>query len=331
MKLRKPHNGATVNLHTKVQQEFIERIQANGIIAAQEWLRIFKKNQELSYPESVHFSWETEEEEVLLEISESPDFDNARKIRVKGTEWAEANLLIGHTYFWRVNGSTPFCFETEGVCPRFVRVDGVLNVRDLGGGKIRQGLAYRGSELNGYFNISEEGKKTFTEQLRIKTQLDLRLEWFEKLDASPAGETVRLVQIPYRPYKEVFEERYRNAICEIMDLFADESNYPVYFHCVGGADRTGMIAQFLRAIAGETEETLHLDYELTSLSSYAFDFNSEGFRFRTAPYYVEFLNMLEAYAPGEPLEMRLLAFLEACGVTKACMAKIRAILTAQER
>ena len=330
MKLLEPHDGAKVSLHTNVQKELIERIHASDITTALEWLRTFKKNQELSYPEPVRFLWETREEEALLEISETPGFENAKKVCVKGNNWTEENLLIGHTYFWRVNGSEPFCFETECACPRFIRVDGVLNVRDLGGEKIRQGIVYRGSELNGYFNISEEGKKVFKEQLNIKTQLDLRLEWFGKLELSPTGDVVRLVQIPYRPYKEVFEERYRNAICEIMDLFADESNYPIYFHCVGGADRTGMIAQFLRAIAGETEETLHLDYELTSLSSYAYDFNSEGFRFRTAPYYVEFLNMLEAYAPGEPLEKRLLAFLEACGVTKMCIEKIRTILTARK-
>lgn len=58
---------------------------------------------------------------------------------------------------------------------------------------------------------------------------------------------------------KIFEEEYKENICEIMNFFAEESNYPIYFHCMGGADRTRMIALYLQALVGEAEEDIYLD------------------------------------------------------------------------
>ena len=53
-------------------------------------------------------------------------------------------------------------------------------VRDVGGaitpeGKaVRQGLLYRGSEMNSHLTITEEGLNNMREVLKINTQLDIR-------------------------------------------------------------------------------------------------------------------------------------------------------------
>ena len=326
MKLLTPENRAHVVLHTKIQKTFLELVAEADISAALDWLRTFKTYQELTYPEPVNVSWESDEDRFLLELSETPDFSNVRTVSGTGTEAELENLKIGQTYFWRVNGCAPFRFQTEAGFPRFIRIDGLVNIRDLGGEKIRQGLVYRGCAMNEAYSISETGKQMFSEILKIQTDLDLREEWFKRLEKSPAGENVRLIQIPYRSYREIFDPPYPAAIREIMEVFSDKDNYPVYFHCKAGADRTGMIALFLHAIAEERDELMHLDYELTSLSSHAYDYNEEGFRFRTADYYEEFLNMVAEYAPGEPLGIQLLAYLKACGVTDDCIRRIREIL-----
>ena len=50
-----------------------------------------------------------------------------------------------------------------------------------------------------------------------------------------------------------------------MEFFAEEENYPIYFHCRGGADRTGMIAMLLRAIAGVSDETIRNIHNIITL------------------------------------------------------------------
>ena len=330
MKLLYPNNGAIVEIQTALQREFIARNKCDGIENALNWLRPLKQGQELSNPAPVRFSWETDSEESVLELSENKAFENARVFFCNGTSIEADNLLAGQKYYWRVNGCKSFWFETADAYPRFIRIDGCHNVRDMGGAKIKQGLLYRGSELDRHYKIAEKGKRIFTQVLNIKTELDLRLESIGEIDKCSAGDSVRLVQMPYRPYEEIFEDRHRAMIVKIMELFADERNYPIYFHCWGGADRTGMLALYLMAIAGESEENMHLDYEMTSLSSYAYQFNDEGFRSRKAEYYTDFLHLIASFAPGEPFPKQILAFLRSCGVTEACMNKIKAIISKGE-
>jgi len=54
-----------------------------------------------------------------------------------------------------------------------------------------------------------------------------------------------------------------NNESEIMRVFADINNYPIIFHCVWGADRTGTVAYLLEMLVGVNEENRIKDYELT--------------------------------------------------------------------
>ena len=355
MELLYPQNGAIIELHSKEQDAFIERIASDGTDAALEWLsaakqhtkqqekilgmlkgcgidavrswlEAFVKENEWTYSKPIKFQWETDSDESVFELAETAEFDKPLVVRTRDAFCEIRNLKKGQRYFWRVNNCAPFTFETADTFPRFIKIDGLQNVRDLGDSKIRQGILYRGSELCGVFNITDEGRRVFCEELGIKTELDLRGEWLNETDRSPAGDRVQLIQIPYRPYKEIFEEQHKKELCRIMEVLADAANYPVYFHCMVGGDRTGMLAMFLRAIAGSSEEEIHLDYDLTSLSSQGYWFNIEGYRRRTDPIYIKTLEMLEQYAPGEGLVVQIHKFLESCGVTKERIETIKAIL-----
>lgn len=325
-----PHNGEVISLHTELQDSYIKRIKETGIESANEWLLNYKDDRDQSHPVPVEFQWNTEAEESIFEIAEDETFANARGFCIREKSCEIETLKGGTRYYWRVNGCTPFVFETADLFPRFIRIDGVINVRDLGGLRIKQGLLYRGGGLNADHEITDAGRRTFCEELGIKTELDLRAEHVGKMTESPAGKSVQLRQVPYRPYKEIFEPQHKEAIREIMDIFADETNYPIYFHCAGGADRTGMIAMYLRAIAGETGEDIHLDYELTSLSIYKYIYSALSLRSRTAPYYVEMLDMLAKYGPEKKLTEQIIAFLDSCGVTEACRQKIREIIVSEK-
>ena len=54
-----------------------------------------------------------------------------------------------------------------------------------------------------------------------------------------------------------------DAVAKAFALLADRANYPLVFHCIGGADRTGTVAFILNALLGCAEEELYLDWEVT--------------------------------------------------------------------
>ena len=320
-----PTDGYTFDTHTDIQNGFIEKVTDEGIDEALVWLEGVKNDTEQSHPEALFFSWENNGSETyIFELSEAEDFSDSYKKEYIGTSCEMYNLKVGTKYYWRVNGAEAQSFTTEDNIFRFLKLDGALNVRDVGGNNIKQGLVYRGSDIITTFPLSEEGKYHFTDVLGIKTEIELRKE--TSGTASAVGDRVAYKHLPYRPYKEIFLEENKKGIAEIMEFLSDEENYPVYIHCLGGADRTGMIAIYLRALAGESDDIIHLDYELTSLSTYAGGLaegaQANGFRSRNYDYYTEFLSMLNEYAPGEPLSVQVRAFLKDCGVTDECMDKI---------
>ena len=319
-----PPEGFLFDPHTPVQEEFIRRIQETGISAALDWLRTVKNGTEHTYPQPLRLLWESDDSHSRLELAEKPDFSDA-VLRITGDPfWAAENLKTGTTYYWRVNGCAARSFRTAPVHPRFIRVDGALNVRDIGGIGIRQGLVYRGSAIDAPFGITDAGRQAFRD-LGIKTELELRMDGDPGPSLVPG---VEKITIPYRPYQEAFEPQHREHLRQIVTLLAEEDRYPVYIHCMGGADRTGMIAFYLRALLGETDEQIHLDYEVTALSTYAAGARegADGFRSRNAPYYRAFLDTLQSYAPGQPLHICVPLFLLSCGVTREQMEKIRHLL-----
>ena len=315
-------------IQTEIQRTFINKVRVEGIDRALPWLKSVQGEREFSYPEKLVLKWEGDKAFYRLEISETEDFAVARVIQLQENSCVLENLKIGWKYYWRVDGGQVQTFETENGEWRFIRIDGLRNVRDLGGRKIKQGLVYRGSETDGRnYRITEQGKKVFRDELKIKTELDLRAEYFGCFVAPIEG--VELKQIPYRPYIEVFEEKHRREVVEIMTFLSDENVYPLYFHCMGGADRTGMIALYLQALVGEKEADIFLDYELTSLARIPqldAPTTVDGYRSRNSDYFVAFLNELQKYAPSQGLQSQVRAFLKDCGVSDSCMNKIVEIL-----
>lgn len=168
-------------------------------------------------------------------------------------------------------------FKTCDIPTRVIHVDGIANVRDLGGyetslvegGKTKQGMIYRGSALQDetrQLSITEEGEQVFLHELGIKTEIELRDT--EILSSSLSGK-LSYKQLPIAVYNEVFDENQettRKSYQELLELLADEENYPVYIHCQQGDDRTGTVAFFLNALLGVGYNDLCIDYEMTSFS-----------------------------------------------------------------
>ena len=328
IELKKPENNQTVQLLPEEQRQLRSGVPVSGETNEVNWRSPALDGTERSYPLKVHFAWKSEGTDGCMEKAHLfTRMDREDEIVLDGDHGqAEVeNLFIGQRYYWLVTAeneahtvcSSPiFCFDTDAAAPRLIHAEGLTNVRDLGGwvtkdGRVmRQGLFFRGSEMDDHHRLQPEGKKVLLETLKIKTDMDLRRGVNERLTESPMGKEVDWLYAPLRPYEEFLAENMWENIRFIFDKLCDRSIYPVYCHCWGGADRTGILAMSICAIMGVPDEQLLQDYELTSFSIY-------GKRMRTAPYFVPFPEGLKEYGIEEVgLGESIKRFLLHIGVTR---------------
>ena len=184
----------------------------------------------------------------------------------------ENNNIISETKTFRTKNDPRLIFvpdATEAIFP--TKGYGPVNVRDFGGktvisgGKTRQSLAYRGTELDGIYTLSEKGLELFRDELKIKTELDLRYPGnVTGRTHSAMGKDINWIHIPINAYNS-FTPEQNNYFRDAIRVFANKENYPIYFHCTGGVDRTGEIAFMLNAVCDVDTEENFLDYEISSL------------------------------------------------------------------
>jgi protein tyrosine/serine phosphatase len=261
----------------------------------------------------------------------------ASPFRLDGLAEAHAhieNLRIGTRYFWKVfawqNGqlaaeSAVWSFTTHSQPPRWIYIPGITNVRDLGGwplvggGRIRQGLIFRSSEMNSHLSITAQGRYILEQQLGIRTDIDLRGS--DELRQPVLDETrVAYFNFPIQSYGYFAKPENWADYREVFRLLANPQCYPLILHCWGGADRTGTAAFLLGAVLGVETASLVRDYELTSLSIW-------GERKYSSSEFQGFLKALAGFAaPGTDVQTQAEGYLRAIGVTAAEIASIRAIM-----
>ena len=171
-------------------------------------------------------------------------------------------------------------FKTASEPPRWIELEGrVKNVRDLGGWtacggrKVRAGLVFRGQGLNdnslveigyGRNRLMVEDVEFMTKTLGIKTDLDLRSDReVAGMTRSPLGGGVKFIRRFSPEYGAIFASPGRETMAANFRVFCDRANYPVYFHCIAGADRTGTLAYVLNGLLGVAKEDLERDWEST--------------------------------------------------------------------
>ncbi len=325
VKLISPENREIVDLNAPFQQEFYECENYRAVKKVIKKLVKQKKAEGFfTAPTPAVFRWETDVENSILEISESEDFECAKKLLISGYSAEIYNLKKDTEYFWRVNGCEPRRFFTDSVPPRWIKADGCMNIRDLGGGynrdgvRLRQDMIFRGVKLENL--ASEDGIKALN-GLGIRTEIDLRREAVGKMESSPLGDGVKYILHVCNGYHDFLQKDSKEDIKKLIEYFADESNYPVYFHCHGGADRTGTLAFMLGAILGLDDKTLIRDYELTMISS------PEKKMSRSRKNKIKlFLKLLHGRNKNQPLGDNAVDFLRECGVTEETFEQIRKIM-----
>ena len=236
----------------------------------------------------------------IVELSTTEDFSTFKKYKSNTNSITLPGTLIpGTKYYWRVkdNDNNIVCntrgFEVDGsITTRLITIEGVSNVRDMGGwtakdgNVIPYGKLYRGARLT---NITSQGIKTMLDDLGIKTEIDLRAgadgvkEINDiRLDYTKCGFDQYTMIVPGYTTPEIqgrpgshygHNSTIIPGLQKIFNILANPNNYPIYFHCNAGADRTGTLAYLINGLLGVSYEDLTRDFELTT-------FSSQGNRFR---------------------------------------------------
>ena len=239
---------------------------------------------ELSRPRALTIDWDADSisEAYCVRISEHEDMSDYSSYCFEANAATEIyNLKLGTTYYCMVYDpegspiSSRQILTTDAQAPRNMYVDGVTNVRDLGGwsipcGKVKQGLIYRCGRLNEnkqetpVAKITEKGIDTMLNEMNIRSEIDLRKTSDNEVggltDKSILGDSVNYYQCPMG-YNGNMLTNNRDMIRHIFaDVLSKEENYPLIFHCSIGTDRTGLVAFLINGLLGVDINDLYRDY-----------------------------------------------------------------------
>lgn len=247
-------------------------------------------------------------------------------------DYTNSLLTTGEFRGWTGRADLP-----PGRLVRWIDVEGTCNFRDVGGWNgLVSGRVYRGAEPNCHprdpkapdrfhdLSATLAGLDTLSKTLGIRTDLDLRAGWESPTPDETPIPGARLVRLPCGSYADLLPET--GTVARILRVFADRANYPVYFHCYGGADRTGSVAFILEGLCGASETDLCIDYELTSFSRIG-----AGRHRMDGPYHYASLVKAMKSRPGTTLTDKIERYVrESCGLKQDEIAAIRRMLVQDE-
>ena len=258
----------------------------------QEIIAALRNNSVRNYQAQKTVFWkDNHNDPYTIEVSNNKAFNNVKSyVSSLNAFTFEGTFTPGETIYYRVKDANDklivddLSFKiNDDYSLRPITVDGMHNFRDLGGWKakdghkVQYGKLYRGGALTG---ITPAGEKTFLNTLGIKTEIDLRRDGTKECDNvvnyQNCGMWMYTAIIPgYAVYteddahiKRGFEEYSIASIKKAFEILADEDNYPVYYHCTAGADRTGTLSYLINGLLGVDLADLTRDFELTSFSAY---------------------------------------------------------------
>lgn len=273
------------DLHNSYQEAYLSQTDHTNISPFADG------KEEKSKPEAVELSFSCSYPSTKtlsfyrVDISLDPDFVSFCSDEVTSPKASFANLMVGKTYYYRVNAhfeggevysSESASFITLSDGPRAIDIDGVTNMRDLGGKevgegkKIKQGLLYRCGRLNTSWQsrrikeITPAGIKEMKEKLGIRSEIDLRKSYEGEtsyITSSPLGKEVNYFDCAMEYGSSTpFYEHNKDAIRAAFNACANPSCLPLIFHCDIGTDRTGAFAYLLLGLLGASEVDLEIDY-----------------------------------------------------------------------
>ncbi|MCR5183119.1 MAG: tyrosine-protein phosphatase [Opitutales bacterium] len=321
-----------------------------------------QKLNDLRDAEPTLFTWECTDGETgtfELVLSTAEDLSEPTDVFVypktpDGNVIRAVNFRTGTTYYWRIRcksddgtvTESPISkFTSDEKMPRLMRLNGIGNVRDLGGRKalrgvpVKQGMIFRSATLvenSPDFKNSAETSKSLSDFERGKVLLDPAaatyaveiLKWRTELDlrcdAELGGQNasaipgVNYINIFTPEYCKIFSAHFspsKQALSRAFRVFCDEKNYPVLFHSYQGADRAGTLAFILNGLLGVSPNELQKDWEISA---------------GTHLNYKDFFTLLHCFDDfGDRetlLSVKIERYLKTCGITQGEIDEFRRIM-----
>lgn len=298
------------------------------------------------FPMVVKWKSNNEVKNQILYISKTSSINILDNVNTKqydvacGTsDFCVYNLIPNKKYYYKICGidfhNNPIIikedsFTTSGNS-RMLNIDGLKNVRDLGGwsvggnGFVKYGLLFRGCELDdtgGSVGLTSEGKKELFERIGIRVDIDLRTNVGNT--KSPIGARVEYSCYPIEPYDVGLKKSTTQLLIKsIFELIENKlsTGTPIYFHCQGGRDRTGTLAFLILGTLGVSESDIAKDYELTEFA-YPHYLQDSPNTSRKAQQYVDMVNYIKAFE-GETISDKIIAYLLSIGVSQTTIDNIK--------
>ena len=282
-----PDGGFIINdltepaeIHTSAQKSYLEytgdySLMISGVPDAQ-------SNSSGSNPVTITFDYTAPNGKTVSKYSivSGKESDLSDGYQVDGNTNKSISFLnpyLGRNYYKLIANFTDntteessiHYFDVDSTCPRNLTIDGITNCRDMGGrlledgGTFKQGLIYRtsgnsfkpdGSSTT--YTISNSGKLEMINHLKVKTEINLAET---KYALSLSGTTVKDM---YMTPSNGINHFSRNAelVKDFFEILADSNNYPIFYHCKIGTDRTGLCAILLNGLLGVSLNDIYQDY-----------------------------------------------------------------------
>ena len=252
------------------------------------------------------------------------------------------NSYLGDNYFQIIanysdnttDSSVIKKYTVENVYPRNLKIDGMTNCRDMGGGRtledggtIKQGLIFRTSGTNSWGNgkavvpdnITNDGKAELLQRLGCKTEINVNNSGSNQVGVQNFVDA-------YMWYDGGKHHLFRNSepIKKVFHALSDENNYPVFYHCRIGTDRTGLCAILISGLLGVSENEIYQDYLFSNFG------NIQEKRFigeaAGRDNILNYINDLKAF-PGEKFQNKIYNYLLSIGVPASELNSVINILT----
>ena len=327
-----PKNGASLSLGNEIISRFLDGYEPGTASAYLE-----EKPAELAPMKECRLSWTSNVAADYYNVVVGTDKKFTDAVRFVTTETSVTLKApkTDVTYYWQVTASVDgknvvsdlFTFSV-GWTPRCFAVEGVSNVRDLGGWlvgdgskKVKEGMVYRSGTLDG---IKAAGREVMLGELGIVSDLDLRAANEGTAGkGSPLGEDTNYI-LAYTTGGAHYDDMYADkakVLAKEIKVFADPANYPIDIHCSVGRDRTGTLVFALLTLLGVDSEDIYTEYELSFFSTVGWSDNCASFFAGIK----RITGSVKAYSGATPAE-KMENFLISNGVTAEEIATIRKLL-----
>jgi len=244
----------------------------------------------LDSPSPLQLTWnvDSQDPDAKIYISKHPDLSDCNVYYTSAQEILIENLLPSTKYYFQIvyddvksgiNTFTTVAY-TGG---NFYNIDSnsslddhCNNFRDIGGWAIgdsnfvKPGMLYRGAMFGASYGgntvyISNKGVNFVLNELGVKNEIDVRTSGSGGAkDVMCLGENY--INFPSSSVSTDLTTSDGVAWQNVFKALANPDNYPIYFHCTFGRDRTGYFGSILLALLGCSETDVRKEYLLSNFS-----------------------------------------------------------------